>query len=104
MAYSLFVADDSFHVGSGCRDPMTYVDSIRNSKELFDFGNDLGFKMNLLDIGGGFPGQESAPIKFEDVSSRLDWFLEFKVILKGDELQNMLKDQFNIICGYNRDF
>lgn len=54
---------------------MTYVESIRNSKELFDFGNDLGFKMNLLDIGGGFPGQESAPIKFEEVSNRLDWFL-----------------------------
>eukprot|EP00057_Strongylocentrotus_purpuratus_P027659 XP_011682133.1 PREDICTED: ornithine decarboxylase [Strongylocentrotus purpuratus] len=68
----LDVVGVSFHVGSGCRDPMTYVDSIRNSKELFDFGNDLGFKMNLLDIGGGFPGQESAPIKFEEVSSQLD--------------------------------
>ncbi|XP_041483673.1 ornithine decarboxylase-like [Lytechinus variegatus] len=65
----LDVVGISFHVGSGCRDPMTYIESIRNSKELFDFGNDLGFKMNLLDIGGGFPGQDSAPIKFEEFAT-----------------------------------
>lgn len=62
----LDVVGVSFHVGSGCRDPMTYVESIRNAKELFDFGQGLGFKMTLLDIGGGFPGQDSAPIKFEE--------------------------------------
>lgn len=29
----------------------------------------MGFKMDLLDIGGGFPGQETDGVSFEEVSN-----------------------------------
>ncbi|TIB99766.1 hypothetical protein E3Q18_01425 [Wallemia mellicola] len=44
----------SFHVGSGCYDPQSYVDAIERSKKTFEVGESLGFKFNLLDVGGGF--------------------------------------------------
>jgi ornithine decarboxylase len=48
----------SFHVGSGCRDIGKYELALRDAKMLFDIAeNEFGFKMTLLDIGGGFPGE-----------------------------------------------
>lgn len=49
----------SFHVGSGCMDPPVYAKAIYTSKKLFDFAKQLGFNFNLLDIGGGFPGDKN---------------------------------------------
>ena len=46
----------SFHVGSGCQDASAYSDAIAYAREVFDLAKEHGFKMNLLDIGGGFPG------------------------------------------------
>lgn len=31
--------------------------------------DELGFNMDLLDIGGGFPGSDNAELKFEEVVS-----------------------------------
>lgn len=57
----------SFHVGSGCEDARAFEAAISVSRKVFDQGLQLGFKMTLLDIGGGFPGQKSAPISFREV-------------------------------------
>lgn len=52
----------SFHVGSGCRDYPTYHKAIGLCKKLFDEAEELGFQMTLLDIGGGFPGDNDKTI------------------------------------------
>lgn len=44
----------SFHVGSGASDPTSFGKAIQDAKYLFDTADELGFNMNLLDIGGGF--------------------------------------------------
>jgi len=49
----------SFHVGSGCYDASAYVDTIKNAAKLFEYAAQVGFTMNLLDLGGGWPGEES---------------------------------------------
>lgn len=47
----------SFHVGSGCFDKISFIKAIRSAREVFDIAErEAGFKLNLLDIGGGFPG------------------------------------------------
>ncbi|KAI9597393.1 ornithine decarboxylase [Syncephalis fuscata] len=46
----------SFHVGCGCHNPQAYVEAIRMAKKCFVLGEKVGFKFNMLDIGGGFPG------------------------------------------------
>jgi len=50
----------SFHVGSGCSSLDTYESSLRSAHRVFQMGEELGFNMNLLDVGGGFPGSWSA--------------------------------------------
>lgn len=50
---ALNVVGISFHVGSGCRDYPIYYKAIGICKNLFEQGEDLGFNMSLLDIGGG---------------------------------------------------
>lgn len=57
----------SFHVGSGCRDPKAFKLAISASKKLFDLGILEGHPMNLLDIGGGFPGHDNEKITFFEI-------------------------------------
>lgn len=46
----------SFHVGSNCGSVETYYKAIRDARFTFDKAKEHGFKLTLLDIGGGFPG------------------------------------------------
>lgn len=45
-----------FHVGSGCFDATQYYRALEQCREVFDLANKVGYKFNMLDIGGGFPG------------------------------------------------
>lgn len=70
---ALNVTGISFHVGSGCRDYPIYYKAIGICKGLFDQAESLGFNMSLLDIGGGFPGNE--------FKAFLTTFLNSKIII-----------------------
>jgi ornithine decarboxylase len=53
----LDVVGVSFHVGSGCGDPAAYSIAFDHASRLFQAADQLGMKkMTLVDIGGGFPG------------------------------------------------
>ena len=57
-AHGMEVVGVSFHVGSGCRDASRYELALKDARELFDLAEaEYGFKMTVLDIGGGFPGE-----------------------------------------------
>ena len=43
---------------------------------MFSVGEQLGFRFNILDIGGGFPGIDSATISFEDIATELNTALD----------------------------
>ncbi len=64
----------SFHVGSGCWDAAAFSAAVASARVVFDVGAAEGFAFSLLDIGGGFPGQSSAKISFEEVSFVLGLF------------------------------
>lgn len=51
-----------FHVGSGCLDPPVFSKAIEAARELFDVAESVGYDFNLLDIGGGFPGEKNTDI------------------------------------------
>jgi len=57
----------SFHVGSACYDATAYSAAVMSARAVFDVAEAAGFHFNLLDIGGGFPGQASAKPSFEEV-------------------------------------
>jgi ornithine decarboxylase len=67
----LDVVGVSFHVGSGCFDAAAFYQAVKNARQVFNDGEDLGFKLNLLDIGGGFPGVDDEAINFEEVCDQL---------------------------------
>lgn len=48
----------SFHVGSGCNDATAYRTALGHAKNLCEIGEGYGFKMDIIDMGGGFPGAE----------------------------------------------
>lgn len=51
---NLNVIGVAFHVGSGAKDFTSIYKAIRDSRLVFDKAIEMGFNMNLLDIGGGF--------------------------------------------------
>lgn len=56
--HGLPVVGVSFHVGSGCRDATRYELALKDAKEIFQVAQqEFGMTMNILDIGGGFPGE-----------------------------------------------
>eukprot|EP00730_Choanoeca_flexa_P012708 TRINITY_DN4547_c0_g1_i1.p1 TRINITY_DN4547_c0_g1~~TRINITY_DN4547_c0_g1_i1.p1 ORF type:complete len:516 (+),score=150.33 TRINITY_DN4547_c0_g1_i1:84-1631(+) len=58
---SMAVVGVSFHVGSGCTDADTYVDAIGKAQSIFKEAEAMGMpRMTILDIGGGFPGEQTA--------------------------------------------
>ncbi|XP_061115459.1 ornithine decarboxylase 1-like [Conger conger] len=46
----------SFHVGGFCMTPVAYTKAITNARNVFDLAAKIGYKMTLLDLGGGYPG------------------------------------------------
>uniref|UniRef100_A0A672YKM9 ornithine decarboxylase n=1 Tax=Sphaeramia orbicularis TaxID=375764 RepID=A0A672YKM9_9TELE len=66
----------SFHVGSGCTDSLAYRQAIEDARHVFDTAVLLGFQMRLLDIGGGFPGNEGFQIQFDEFSKVINEALD----------------------------
>ena len=44
----------SFHVGSGCKDPMQFADAVWRAKQVFGMAEEVGYDFRFVDIGGGF--------------------------------------------------
>merc|ERR1719197_2264881 len=72
----LTVVGVSFHVGSGCQKPNAFTDAIRRAEEVITAGEALGFSMQLLDIGGGFPGNDDVDIPFAVMAAEIRAALE----------------------------
>jgi len=61
----------SFHVGSGCYDAMAYSAAVASARTVFNIAKLEGFHFNLLDIGGGFPGQANVKLPFDEICAVL---------------------------------
>lgn len=65
----------SFHVGSGCTDDGAFEEPIRNAAEVFRMAEEMGFSPTLLDIGGGFPGNDEV-LPFSKIASSINKALD----------------------------
>lgn len=52
----LNVVGVSFHIGSSCEDFEAYCEAIKISRKIFEVAKTIGFKFKILDLGGGYPG------------------------------------------------
>ncbi|KAI2654861.1 Antizyme inhibitor 1 [Labeo rohita] len=56
---SLHVTGVKFNVPSCCQDAQAFSRAVSDARCVFDMGEELGFEMNILDVGGGFDGSEA---------------------------------------------
>jgi ornithine decarboxylase len=56
----------SFHVGSGCSDAKSFYNAIKDCYDAYNIAKKYGFNINIIDIGGGFPGVDKNII-FADI-------------------------------------
>lgn len=61
----------SFHVGSGCASVYSFTKAIRDARKVFDDGIAIGHPMHLLDLGGGWPGDDNGRIAFPTIASAI---------------------------------
>ena len=50
-----------------CTDVSAFTEAVDMARRIFDNGRRNGFDMNLLDIGGGFPGYNLGSVTMEQV-------------------------------------
>ncbi len=73
----LIVEGLSFHVGSQTTNFENYVQALNLASGVFREAADRGFKMNLIDIGGGFPAPYDAQVQpFKTLAKRINAELE----------------------------
>lgn len=69
-AINLNIIGVCFHVGSNCFGLETYSNAISDARRAFDKAAEFGFKFRMLDIGGGFPADNSQ-LAFEDIATTI---------------------------------
>ncbi|KAM8824578.1 ornithine decarboxylase-like [Synchiropus picturatus] len=62
---NLNVVGVSFHVGVLCGDSSCFTKAIADSREVFNIAATMGFKMKLLDLGGGYDGKDHSKMNLE---------------------------------------
>ena len=70
--HKLNIVGVSWHVGSNCRVKGQFEKAIKNGRQVFDMGISMGFDMNIVDIGGGFPGTDECEITFEELAREIN--------------------------------
>lgn len=73
----LVVEGLSFHVGSQCTNPQNYIHALQSCAAVFEEAEKRGYKLKLLDIGGGFPAHYDDTVPAfqslaETINSELD--------------------------------
>ncbi len=86
----------AFHVGSQCLDASNYIQALEVSAAIFNDARQNGIKLNILDIGGGFP------IKHFDKDNHID-FPELASKIKK-ELKRLFDKETRFIAEPGRFF
>ncbi|XP_010301797.2 antizyme inhibitor 2 [Balearica regulorum gibbericeps] len=66
----------SFHLGSCGLEPQAFARSVAAAQLAIEVGTELGYRMHLLDIGGGFPGTEDTRARFEEIAAVINSALD----------------------------
>ncbi|XP_018576578.1 ornithine decarboxylase [Anoplophora glabripennis] len=63
FSLDLNVVGVAFHIGSGSKNFSIFKSAFAAARHVFDEAAKVGYDFNLLDIGGGFPGEKCTSIK-----------------------------------------
>ena len=84
----LNVCGFSFHVGSSCSSADSFYNALKDCKDATNIAKNLDIEINIIDIGGGFPGV-NLNISFEDIANKINKGLEdfFQVELENKSIK-----------------
>jgi len=69
----LDVVGVSFHIGNRNNDISLYSNAIEKAREVFTLGQEISMSMNILNIGGGFPGNSKHDLlTFEEIAKTVN--------------------------------
>lgn len=69
----LQVVGISFHVGSGCKSADSFYNAVTFANDAATVAENLGFSIQYLDVGGGFPGlDEPGSVSMADIAAHLN--------------------------------
>jgi len=74
--WDLNIIGVSFHVGSGCLEADAFSKAISVCRTVFREAEELGLNLELLDIGGGFPGHDAGDVSLKEISEQINCSLE----------------------------
>ncbi len=63
--FGIIIKGVSFHVGSGCEDPTVFRTALTDCKSVVDIAKKHEIDLEIIDIGGGFPGIDDVKVSFE---------------------------------------
>lgn len=92
----------SFHVGSFCDDHQIFQNALLMVRNLFDFASETGIRMNFIDIGGGFVGNdESLMEKYAcDVNRGVEeYFADEKFEIISEPGRFFVSSSFTLVCN-----
>lgn len=93
----------SFHVGSGCQDASSFDGALRRAKAVFDMGLQFGYTFSLLDIGGGFNGDDYSTPTFEQVADTIrdlmDELFDSNVKIIAEPGRFFAKKSHTLVCS-----
>ncbi|KAG2529827.1 hypothetical protein JM16_001798 [Phytophthora kernoviae] len=69
---NLNVVGVCFHVGVGVLEASAFVDAIVRAKQAFVMGLQAGYQFTLLNLGGGFAGDDLGPVTFENAAKAIN--------------------------------
>ncbi|NXW60196.1 AZIN2 inhibitor, partial [Eurystomus gularis] len=66
----------SFHLGSRGLEPQAFTQAVAAAQLAFEMGTELGYRMHLLDIGGGFPSTKDTRARLEEIAAVINSALD----------------------------
>lgn len=81
-----------FHIGTGISDPGNYQKVIKKLSVLFNYVIKEGFKIDIIDVGGGFPSPGTRELStYELIVSQVFKYFQFKPILNSNSFDDFTK-------------
>jgi ornithine decarboxylase len=93
----LNVVGVAFHVGSGASDPNAFLKAVQDARFVFDQGENLGFHMHTLDVGGGYCS-ETFETMAAVLSAALDEYFPPSVRIIGEPGRYYVSTAFTLAC------
>lgn len=85
----------SFHIGSSASDPLAFRRAVQDARTVFDQAADRGMRLNMLDVGGGFTG-ENFEVMARELNQAIEDLIPFYTTIIGEPGRYFVSSAFTL--------